>query len=209
MHPPVHTPVPRRQPASPDGAPPAWRVVVMAALAAGLLVLSGCTEESEPPQAAAEPTGTAGDAAPAPPRVEEAAPATPRATPEVPVVGEAIPAGAYDEIGVPVYPGARLLEEHTYRVTVQHQEGAVNMLEILLLTADSIDGVSEFYRGALPSRSTQIFALDGTDGRTVSITTELPDQSSTNILLTEHSDRSSTQIKITHMGAGDISLGQP
>jgi hypothetical protein len=202
---------PQPQPASTPGCGwRAWRWIALALLASAV-ALAGCSgDNGESPTATRAPD--ADPSAPAPveaPSAQNAATPTMSADPEPASMGETVPAGAYTEIGVPIYPGARLLEEHTYRVTVQHQESAVNMLEILLVTRDAIEGVSEFYRGALPTRSTQIFALDGADGRTVSITTELPDQSSTNILVTEHSDDGSTHIKITHMGAGDLSLGQP
>ena len=176
-------------------------LAVAAAVFASIIV-AGCSEDESPSPA---PPPTAESTVEQPASTEP----VPAQTAEIPEIGEEVPSGAYSELGVPIYSGARLIEEHTYRVTVQHQEGAVDMVELVLISNDDIERISAFYRGALPGRSTQIFALDGTDGRTISITTELPDQSSTNILLTEHTGEGATQIKVTHMSASDMTLGRP
>ncbi len=77
------------------------------------------------------------------------------------------------------------------------------MTEITLETEDDLEKVTNFYRGSLPTRSTQIFAIDNPEGKTISITTELPDQSSTNILLTPGAQGTGTHIQITHMGSDE------
>ncbi|MFC1665281.1 hypothetical protein ACFL17_06600 [Pseudomonadota bacterium] len=111
-----------------------------------------------------------------------------------------------EEVGVAIYPQAIRLDEHTWKTGDIDTHNIQTMTKLVLFTKDTFAKVADYYRTTLQPNNADIFNVDrGTHGKIMSLTTSNPDQSSTNVLLTEIKDQSKngTQIKITRMAILD------
>lgn len=102
------------------------------------------------------------------------------------------------ELGVPIYPGARSITGGTWSMSGGESEGAESLTTVRLQTDDPIEQVADFYRSQLQPNPTQTFELNSVKGKTISLTTDIDTHSSSNVILRESGH--GTRIDINVMG---------
>jgi len=100
------------------------------------------------------------------------------------------------ELGMPLYPGARVIDSGTWDLQGPQPEATGAITSLKLHSADPIASVVRYYRAHLPDA--QFLEIDHGRGKRVSITVAMPDQASTNAVLRENG--AGTLIEITKLG---------
>ena len=154
-----------------------------------LLILVGGCDRDEPETPAPTPTAVAREAPPPSAATSSAGTAE--------LVAEQIT--SQTRFGVPIYPGARQIESGRWRMTDALAEGADALTFIALHTADGLDQVAAFYRERIDTAPEQVFEIDNTRGRTISLTTTPDELASVNIVLRSRNSEPGTRIEINRL----------
>ncbi len=97
------------------------------------------------------------------------------------------------DLGVSIYPGAKVLNAGTWSGSEKGEEFSTTML----FSQDSFKQVSAFYKKNLKKESSQIMDMEMPTGRMTNITIKQDNDISINIILTESRDNDGTNIQIS------------